>query len=294
MRVKKQSSDLDGWILFARLCFIILFLTGIFGCSEKNQISIKKGFDDDKLKKLVVAIADGKTNEIDELLSNGRDINVKVKNDVTPVMIAFYKQNKISFEYLLKKGADPNVRMDNGYTLLFQTLRAKDPFYLESTLKYGGNPNQRKPDIDDTDISLLWSAVFGEDPDKIRILIKYGADIKEHDVGYCTQFVGTCAAFNDYENVYTFLMAGASFSTNREPGSLIERLENRGVHPKDSEYIWRNKVVNFLRKRGIKVTPKKWKAEDQPSIINIQTNLNLFLEKGKTREKKVKDNSSKS
>ncbi|MEI7850194.1 MAG: hypothetical protein WCH86_00010 [Kiritimatiellales bacterium] len=260
---------------------IIVFslIASFSGCSGQSQLSVRDIFANGQVRKLADAAAQGNTNAVDILLSKGVDVNFVGKDGVTPLTWVMVKGNKIGFEHLLKCGADPNVRLGAMDTLLFLAVKVEDPFFLETALKYGGDPNQRKfwmTEVNpngsiDKDISLLWYTISTavSKSDKVRILVKHGADVKESDGS--RDVVRACAMINDYENVYTFLEAGAPYSTNREPYTLLERLENRAVHPEDSEYVWRNKVVEFLRDRGIKVTPKEWERKDQPTIINIQT-----------------------
>jgi hypothetical protein len=261
----------------------IFLLTGLSGCSGQGYISAREIFQDEQVRKLAVAAAQGDTNVVESLLSNGVDVDSVGKDGITPLVWAMMKDNKVGFECLLKRGADPNVRLGVRDTLLFLAVKVDDPFFLETALKYGGDPNQRKfwmteaspKGSIDKDISLLWYTISTAvpKPDKVRVLIKYGADVKESDGR--RGVVRGCAMINDYENVYIFLKAGAPFSTNREPSSLLYCLEDRAVHPDDPEYEWRNKVVQFLSDRGIEVTPKEWRREDQPTIINVQTNLNI-------------------
>lgn len=255
-----------------RLMLLVAIGITLTACSD-SKLSARKLFPDKLERNLAEAAAAGNTNLIDNLLSKGVDVNSTGEEGVTPLAWALLKQNKVGFEYLLKRGADPNVRLDEKNTLLFYAVKMEDSFFLETALKHGGDPNQRKKWLDG-DISLLWytTTTAVPKPDKVKILIQYGADVNEQRHG---NIISSCAMKNDYENVYIFLEAGAPFSTNREPSSLLYCLEDRAVHPDDPEYAWRNKVVDFLRERGIEVNPKEWKRKDQPTIINVQTNLNI-------------------
>ncbi|MDF7802136.1 hypothetical protein P4C99_21875 [Pontiellaceae bacterium B1224] len=180
---------------------------------------------------------------------------------------ALAKGNKTEFESLLKNGADPNVRFGKGDTLLTLAIDKDDPFFLETALKYGGDPNQLVK-LSTGEHSLLYyvSTTLQANPDMMRTLVKYHAVAEPSEDN-----VSGCAMRNDYENTYILLQAGASFSTNRTRYKLIERIENRAVHPDDPEYVWRDEVIDFLSDRGIKVIPKEWKKEEQAKIINVVT-----------------------
>lgn len=265
-----------GWLGDSNVKRYLLILLPILSvmlssCSAEN-VSEKKLFPDEYVRELAKAVVAGSTDAMDAAIAKGVDVNYVGKDDVTLLAWALVKGSKTGFEYLLKKGADPNARLGEYDTLLSMATNVDDPFFLEAALRYGGDPNQRlKSSVGE--ISLLWYTTSTPlaKPDMVRVLVKYGADADraERDV------VSGCAMQNNYENVYILLQAGASFPTNRVRYKLIERLENRAVHPDDPEYVWRNKVVSFLRERGIEVTPKEWKREDQPTIINVQTNLNI-------------------
>ena len=157
--------------------------------------------------------------------------------------------------------------------MLSLSIEVKDPFYLEAILKYGGDPNQHRLYRNEETISPLWDAIFSTtegQSEKLNILVKYGADIEEKNKG--RKAVDVCASMNNYENVYTLLKAGASYSINRKPYSLLYCIETYAVHPKDPECVWLEKVVELLQENGLEVTPKEWKCTDQSTIINIQVN----------------------
>lgn len=254
---------------------IIALCPIIAGCSPTPRTLFK----DKNVRALAVAGANGDTNKIDKLIAKGVDIHAVGKDDCTPLGWTFVQGNKIGFEHLLKTGANPNERYGSK-SLLEMTLDAEDIFYLETALRYGGDPNQTNywmtstsadGSSEDMYMSLLNSTVshLPPIPEKIRILLKYGADVDDKPGN--EDLVASSARMNRYQQAYIFLEAGAPYSTNRNIYSFLERLENRGVHPGSPEFEWRSKVVYFLSERGIEVTPKEWKKDDQPKIINVVT-----------------------
>lgn len=258
-----------AYLIIITLCPIIA------GCSPTPRTLFK----DKNVRALAVAGANGDTNKIDKLIAQGVDIHAVGRDDCTPLGWTFVKGNKIGFEHLLKKGANPNKRYGSK-SLLEMTLDAEDAFYLETALKYGGDPNQTNywmtstsadGTSEDMYMSLLKSTVshLPPIPEKIRILLKYGADVDAKPGN--ESLVASSARGNRYDQVYIFLEAGAPFSTERKKYSFLERIENRAVHPDSPQYEWLEKVVQWLRDRDIEVTPKEWKKEDQPKIINVIT-----------------------
>ncbi|MDA3833193.1 MAG: hypothetical protein PF495_07325 [Spirochaetales bacterium] len=216
-------------------------------------LSVHDLFLDELACELAEAVASGDTNAIDAAIEKGADVNYVGKDDITPLAWALMNQNKVGFEHLLNREADPNVRFGTRGSLLSLSIDVDDLFFLETALKYGGDPNQRIKFGGTDTISLLWKAITTvvPKPDKVRVLINAGADITEQRHG--GGVVKSCAMKNHYENVYIFLEAGASYSTNREPSSLIHCIETRAVHPDDSDHEWLEKVVAFLKEKGIEV-----------------------------------------
>ena len=248
-----------------KLSFFILTTAMVIislGCSPRNGSS-RRVFPDKYARALAEAAATGDTNAIDEALKMGGDVNYRGKDNVTPLAWSMAQGNRVGFEYLLKKGANPNARLDGRKSLLFWATEFEDTSFLSLALEYGGDPNQTTKLIVQEN-PLLWFAIVDNRPDVIKILLQHEADVNP-------KIIDSAAGMNGYHAVYLLLETGSSFTINRKPSSLLERLENRAVHPDDPEYIWRDKVVAFLRERGIEVTPKEWKREDQPTIINIQT-----------------------
>jgi hypothetical protein len=242
---------------------IIAMCPIIAGCSPSPRTLFK----DRNVRALAIAGANGDTNKIDQLIAKGVDVNAVGKDACTPLGWTLVEGNKAGFEHLLKNGADPNTRFDNRSTLLTLAIDTDDPFFLETALKYGGDPSQHV-EMSTGNVSLLHyvSVTLQANPDMMRALVKYGANPMPDEDN-----VSGCAMRNDYENVYILLQAGMSFPTNRTRYKLLERIENRAVHPDDPEYVWLGKVVDFLSDKGIEVTPKEWKKEDQPKIINVVT-----------------------
>ncbi len=242
----------------AYLILLVLILTMV-GCSP-NARSV---FKDKDVRALAVAAARGDTNAIDVALSKGADVNYVGLDNVTPLAWSMAQGNKVGFEYLLKKGADPNTRLDGRKSLLRWATEFEDTSFLSLALEYGGNPNQTtKLTVRET--PLLWFAYVENRPDVIKILLQHGADVNP-------KTIDSAAGMNSYHAVYLFLETGSSFTTTRKPSTLLERLENRAVHPDDPEYAWRNKVIDFLSDKGIEVTPKEYRKKDQPKIINVVT-----------------------
>lgn len=252
---------------------IILCLSCVTACSASNDMNVKKYFKDKDARALAKAAEHGDIKKIDALISKGIKVDVLGKHGITPLVWAMVKRNKVSFKHLLEKGASPNVRMEDNVSLLLWATEMDDPYFLDMALKYGGDPNQKIKMFDSED-PLFWYAVSNDRTDNLKTLIKYGVDVNSR-LSDGSTLIFCAAELNQYDMVYFLLKKGAKYSLERKYGTLLYQIEKRPVYPASTQHKWLNKVVKFLRDRGVKVTPKEWRREDQPSIINVQTNLNL-------------------
>ncbi len=70
----------------------------------------------------------GDTEEIDELLNQGVDINHAGKHGITPLWWALVAYNYEGFAHLLEKGAEPNPKIRDGWGSVTATAaRARQP-----------------------------------------------------------------------------------------------------------------------------------------------------------------------
>jgi len=161
---------------------------------------------------LARAAAEGRTAEMDELLSRGAKINYQGVDGMTALIWAVGHRSKEGMSWLLTHGADPNlVYARDGNSCVSIAAMDEDPRFLEQILARGGNPNYRNPINKHTP---LMNAVVLVHPDNGKALLAAGADPNTFDYrGFPAVF--NAAANQRYEMVYDLLEAGADakFST---------------------------------------------------------------------------------
>ena len=84
------------------------------------------------------------TSELEKLIAEGANVNVRVANGSTPLHYAlrFYsKENKDFARILTDNGADVNARDEKGSTPLINAVRSEDVETVRLLLSKGANPN---------------------------------------------------------------------------------------------------------------------------------------------------------
>jgi ankyrin repeat protein len=233
-------------------------------------LTLKKIFQDQKAIALAEAAEKADFSQIDALLSDGVLIDSHGEYGFTPLAWALFQGNQEGFEYLLKKGASPNAFLKEGKeSILLWAAKMEDPFFLDTALKYGGDPNQKLP-MFNWEEPLFWFTLTNKRLENLKTLIRHGVDVDA--TRHNGKTIISCAAgLNQYDAVCYLLEQGAKYPLERRYGTLLERIERQPVNPKDSQYVWRNKVVERLRSQGVEVMPCEWSKEAAPKIIDVQT-----------------------
>jgi uncharacterized protein len=78
----------------------------------------------DRDHQLVEAVRSGDLAKASVLLSNGADIDTRVENDKTPLMLSAASNNFAMVKLLLEKGADAEAKDQQGETVLVQAARS--------------------------------------------------------------------------------------------------------------------------------------------------------------------------
>lgn len=254
---------------FLRRSVVVLLLLFAVGIAYAEDLTVQSVFHDPKTRALSDAAEKANLAEINSLLSEGVLIDSTGEYGFTPLAWVLFKGNKDGFEHLLKKGASPNARLGGNFkSILFGATKMKDPFFLETALKYGGDPNQTIP-MFSWEEPLFWFAITNKRLENLKTLLEYGVDVNATEHNGKT-IISCAAGLGQFDMVYLLLERGARYSVERKYGTLVERLENRAVHPDDRQYAWRNKVLELLSVQGVEVIPCEWSKETAPKITNIE------------------------
>ena len=119
----------------------------------------------------------GSTQEVEEALRNGADVNARDKHGETALMkAAIYGRTEVA-EALLKHGANVNARDKEGRSILMLAAIYGRTEVAEALLKYGANVNARDKE---GRTSLIVSA--RRDSAKLaEVLLRHGADVNAMD-----------------------------------------------------------------------------------------------------------------
>jgi ankyrin repeat protein len=241
------------------MIFLLVMLSTLglsVGCAATmdmpSNISKRAGeaFSDPQARALAEAAARGNSREMERLVKAGADVNAKGSLGITPAWWAIRNRNKAGFAWLLEHGADPNPDVDS-ITVLEMAAGYEDTAFLETALKY-------KPDIDKagryTGHTPLSTAVMYSRRRNIELLINAGVNLDE-DRGQSP--LSYAAGQARYEYVYQMLQAGADNGRISRNGllALATTIGNRLIDPNTEAYEWRERVIRFLRNKGIEAHP---------------------------------------
>ena len=136
---------------------------------------------------LAEAAAEGRTNRMQSLISEGANVNGVGRYGLTPLFWAMARQNIKGFTFLLDHGANPNVAVEAEgnwqETALDFAARINDSRYLEELLKHGADPNGV---VGSTRTTPIFSAALLAGTNNIAILLRHGADINWQTTGGTT------------------------------------------------------------------------------------------------------------
>jgi ankyrin repeat protein len=155
----------------------------------------------------MIAIYKGKNKKVKKLIEQGVAINYRTAvYKLNAIEVAIRKENEIAFQLLIatdsitdlknyirlasayrsaliieeiiKSGGNVNDTIENGHSVLMYSASFSSSGVLETLLRYGANVHQtRKVD----NWNALFFATFNGDLDKVKLLLKYGADKTQID-----------------------------------------------------------------------------------------------------------------
>ena len=134
---------------------------------------------------IFAAIQNNLHNKLEELLSEGADIELKNKFGTTPLSFSIYQNDNKLVEILLKNGANPNVIDGNGlYTPLSEACVRNKVSTTKLLLKYGADVNYQ---YKKSETALTVAAKGCKNFELVKLLLDNGADSKLMDrFGYNT------------------------------------------------------------------------------------------------------------
>ena len=232
----------------------------------KSGWKAENWFEGEKTLALCHAIVKQDVKEMQRLIDEGADVNVKGKENM-PLLLWAYPCGEQVLECLLKNGADPNVILESTYltdqytitpgsTLLFLSVKSsasgKSKFknYVELFLKYGANPNLGKPS------PLAHAACDPAYEEAFQSLIRSGAD-PNYSAGN-TDYLAYSANRCHTHRVNILLERGANYDINTVQGAKLQRyLYMVKTEPERLAYSTENcrketqKAIDWLEAHGV-------------------------------------------
>lgn len=259
------------------LLMIMLFVT-FTGCYNRDKKVDKEKllgkdyrlFQDTPVWDLAKAIEDE-----DVILINQLVIEKKLPVDYqeskfgnTLLMLAIENNDYESVKALLDLGADPNIA-DNyqGSTPMHDAAKNEDPKYLKILIEHQGNPNviESKPITEDdqgreTPLNVAISYTSGNNLEKVKLLVKAGADINFYNDWY-TYYphlpVSDAITHNQFDIALYLLQQGAHYdgimykTVQGDSIYILGALRRKIVDMNTDEYKQKRNVISFLKAKGL-------------------------------------------
>ena len=138
-------------------------------------------------------VGKGNIDEVKKYVKNGGNVNLKLMDDYSLLMISVENHRYGVARYLLESGADPNARNIRGETPLHKAVESGDLKGVSLLLKYNADPEAGG---DTRSLSPLSLAISRGDLSVVKRLIKNGAEVERHRIEIDTSdeirdFLGT-------------------------------------------------------------------------------------------------------
>lgn len=243
-----------------QILIVVTLFTALFSnasCAERFPTS--HYFDDDLVVELADAALAGDAEGIKAALNKGADVNYKGIDDLTILhwlMVArkSTEKNKAGFRILLENGADPHLLEARlSMSVLMLASQYEHPDYLKILMEAGVDPNYIYASAPSYPTALFYAArTFRFE--NMEILLSNGADTEiEAELGW-TVLLRTAG---NWRGTYILLQHGADYTVEYPVvgGTIVSVLKNIRYWPPKDGIDWREKVIEFLRERGVEVNP---------------------------------------
>lgn len=231
------------------------------GCASSpiTDTNAEKYFQGTRLREVAIAAAHGDIAKIEALKKQGIDIDAQGYEGWTPLLWALGARNKAGYEELLKLGADPNRLDDDHDAVMTAAPTIEDADFLKLALAYGGNPNLEVPN--GWPHTPLMAATILGGLENVKLLVHAGANVNYVRSADRVTPAISAAELNQYDIVFYLLENGADYAAEiptyrGSVNGIVWCIENNNIDPSSPGYQWRQKVIEFLRSKGVIVNPK--------------------------------------
>jgi len=225
----------------------LLFMAMSCADTRLGGMTVRDAFPDERVAKLVEAIAHNDYVEADKQIKAGANINMVGNDGISPLLWVFGTRSVTGTEYLLKAGANPNYRdAKRGVSAMSIAAGGNRPDLLELLLRYKGDTNLLGP----RDQPLLHIAVSQLRKENIELLLRYGADVNV-SWGPNATAAQTAARLGQFDLTAYLLEHGL----NARLDKLALTVEQSRVPPNSEAQRWKDKVIEMLKARGVQYPP---------------------------------------
>ena len=214
-------------------------------------------FDGKRYQELLLfsMVYDGKFDAIKEILHLGVDVNVKLQDGKTPLMVASEQGNIDVIKFLLKAGASVNAQNKNGGFALYAAAENGYTAIAEELINAGASVNEKNF----YGFLPLHVAAEAGHVELIKLLLANGALVNEK-ADYNISAVSVAAFNHNLEAVKLLLAAGVNLEENDH--KFTQYLEEYDIYEHNQiEYILKHnnqasfalKAINNLEKQHAEV-----------------------------------------
>ena len=234
-------------------------------------MTLEELFSDPQLRSLGRAVRRGQISEIERLLAQGVDVNATGSCNATVLALAFI--NIDAFKRLLELGANPNAQYETSgrsTSIMHEIIldRHLEDEFLKLALEHGGDPNLLVgADRESSLFKAMRPLPLHENiKSKAFILLDAGADMNIQAASGETPMM-LAAHLYQYELVHEQLERGADYNIRAKDGkTLLDHIayNRRFMAPTLEIDQWREKVINWLKVRGVEIPEWKDTSDIQP------------------------------
>ncbi len=264
--ILSRFSSIWHWVV---LLPVLFFCIHLYWYVDSQRLKLEQ-FENVEQRRFIKACAYEDSEEIQDYLNAGFDVNLVGDLGLTPLHAAAIGKDIENFEFLLRSGADPNLFPNGEFedNIAFQIcswigdLHDGREEYLSMLIDYGLNVN-----LTDDRFSLIRLAVYNKHTRYIKILLNNGVDVNFR-IGDRDSTVAIPTLYADWDNAVLIaeysnresLLDAAAILAN--PNST-RKVKNEG-HPQRKrlqEIIERHDIseedaIAHLNKRQAKVRLK--------------------------------------
>jgi hypothetical protein len=210
-------------------------------------------------RRLEAAVLADDAAAIGEAVHGGAAVNAVGPQLVTPLMIAVDLQKMNAVDALLRSGADPNAMAldrQTPVTLAVERYRAQPDGrrILVAVLDAGGDADARRPDGD----PIIMQFVLDRAKAGLGLMKSMGADLNILDRAG-RPLITQVAMSQDWDMVWALIELGAEFDYEggKSTQPLSKALSLRFPSPDSPLYVYKLKIWQFLKDKGLPVQPLK-------------------------------------